>query len=469
MPAEGADRAQTPPTAVHVEQSDTLLADSSPGARGRGTLTDRRLAHFQVEHLIGSGGMGAVYRAFDTSLERPVALKVLLVDRPEARERFMREARAQANLRHPNVVPIHYVGEDQGVVFLVMDLIDGETVTDRLRRDGPMPFMRAIDVIDAVATALAAGHERGLVHRDVKPSNVLLSGDHVLLADFGLAKHVDAAVEPQAPAVSGDRPAADTLTREGALVGTPAYMAPEQIDGGKVDGRTDIYALGVTLYEVLSGQPPFTGSGVDLLRQHREDAPLPLRTLAPTVPKRVATVVHRMLQKRPEDRFEHCAELKRALAEARGVKLRPGGMFVRAFALTLDLLVLAIPASLVGELHGVLSAPFMVLVMCLCEIRWGKTLGKHLMSLRTIDRHDEKPRPLTAVIRAIVKMWGALAFGTISALVGRPEPLWAQIAVSAATILWLGSLLIAATKGKRAPHDRLLGTRVVYTMADDGA
>jgi len=262
----------------------TAVSGSEPAAASRpDPLVGRQLKHFRVEAQLGRGGMGAVYRAWDLSLERPVALKVLHRESAETRARFMREARAQAQIRHPNVVPIHFVGEDDGIAFLVMDLVEGESLSDLLDREGRLPVDRALDIVDAVARALEAGLERGLVHRDVKPSNILLDQrGHVLLADFGLAKQVAAAEDPSVEASSGPAASGLAITRAGTLVGTPAYAAPEQATGASVDHRADVYAIGVTLYEAVCGHLPFTAPTLpELVEQHRSEPPLSPRTVVP--------------------------------------------------------------------------------------------------------------------------------------------------------------------------------------------
>jgi serine/threonine-protein kinase len=225
-------------------RAETLPSDTDPraphhlGARRTAAMIGHVLGHFRVDALLGEGGMGAVYRAWDTSLLRPVALKVVLTDSPAARARFLREARAQAQLRHPHVVPIHYVGEAAGVVFLVMDLVEGESLADLLRREPKIDAHRALGIADEVASALEAGAAAGLIHRDVKPSNILLEkSGRALLADFGLAKEIASRdlIDPSAPEPEG--PVNAALTREGAIVGTPAYLAPEQASGAQVDHR----------------------------------------------------------------------------------------------------------------------------------------------------------------------------------------------------------------------------------------
>ena len=208
-------------------------------------LQGRLLGRYQVVEELGRGGMGVVYRAYQPSLNRHVAIKVLppqLSLDQQLVGRFQREARAAANLRHPNIVVIYDVGEEKGIHYIVMEYLEGRTLKQLVEEEGPLHPKRAAHIVEQVAAALDYAHQRGFVHRDVKPANIFVGpGDHVTLTDFGIAK---AASETQ------------QLTRTGTLMGTPEYMAPEQATGGEVDHRTDLYALGVVLYQMLTGHVP---------------------------------------------------------------------------------------------------------------------------------------------------------------------------------------------------------------------
>ena len=260
----------------------------------------RELAGYRLEALLGRGGMGVVYRARDLALDRDVALKLLaphLADDVSFRERFLRESRLAASLEHPNVVPIHDAGEIDGQLYIAMRLVDG-TDLKQLLREGPLEPARAIHILEQVAGALDAAHARGLVHRDVKPSNVLLDqAEHAYLADFGLSRYL------------GEAGAA--LGAENSL-GTIDYVAPEQIRGEGIDGRADVYALGCLLYECLAGKPPFRrASDAATLFAHLEDEPPSLPTLDRVLP--------RALAKEPSGRYQTCAELVGAAREALGI------------------------------------------------------------------------------------------------------------------------------------------------------
>ena len=264
------------------------------------------LSHrYEIERELGAGGMGTVYLARDLRHERPVALKVFrpAVGQAVGSERFLREIRLAASLTHPHLLPVFDSGEAGGYLYYVSPYIEGETVRERIRREGPLPIPDAVRILQALADALATAHAAGIVHRDLKPANVLLSGRHALLADFGVAKALDEA--------AGE----DELTSFGMTVGTPQYMAPEQAGGEPdVDHRADIYALGILGYEMLSGSPPFEGpSSQGVLAAHLTQPPAPIAEKRPGVPPVLAEVVMRCLEKRPGDRYQQAAELAQAL------------------------------------------------------------------------------------------------------------------------------------------------------------
>ena len=255
---------------------------------------------YEVTHLIARGGMAQVYRAYDTRLGRHVALKVLFpelsVDRAFV-ERFRREAQAAANLSHPNIVAVYDWGEDEGTYFIVMELITGMSLATALRAEKTMPATRAATIVAQVASALAYAHRHGVVHRDIKPGNVLLTDDgEVKVTDFGIAQ-----------AVSTE----EGLTMAGSVMGTAAYFSPEQAEGAVVDGRSDIYSLGVVLYEMLAGRPPYVGdSPVAVASMHVRNVPPLLRDLSPAVPDALERVTMRALAKSPDDRYQNADEFR---------------------------------------------------------------------------------------------------------------------------------------------------------------
>jgi len=255
---------------------------------------------YEATHLVARGGMAQVYRAMDVQLDRPVALKVLFpelsVDRTFV-ERFRREAQAAANLSHPNIVPVFDWGEDDGAYFIVMEYIDGRPLSAVLRDPTPMPPRQIATIGAGVAAALAFAHRHGVVHRDVKPGNVLITpeGD-VKVTDFGIARAVNTE---------------ESLTQTGAVMGTAAYFSPEQAEGKGVDARSDIYSLGVVLYEMAVGKPPFTGdSPVAVASKHVRDMPPLPREVNPAVPVALEAVIMKAMAKRPEDRYLSAEELR---------------------------------------------------------------------------------------------------------------------------------------------------------------
>jgi len=274
---------------------------------------------YTIEGEIGRGGMGVVYRARDERLQRRVAIKVLppeLAFQQDIRQRFTREAQTAARLSHPHIVPIHSVGEGQGLVYFVMGYVDGESVAARIRRRGSLPVEEARRIMMETADALSAAHAMSVIHRDIKPDNILLEGTRgrVMVTDFGIAKALSAA--------SGA-----TLTGIGVAIGTPAFMSPEQAAGERdIDGRSDLYSLGVVAYQMLTGALPFNAPSVAgiLMKQITEPAP-DLRIKRPDTPEDLALAVGRCLEKDPESRWATADALRRALESRTTVGRRESG------------------------------------------------------------------------------------------------------------------------------------------------
>jgi len=263
---------------------------------------------YLLKDRIGGGGMAWVWLGEDTLLHRPVAIKILREefagDEAFVR-RFGQEAQAAASLVHPNVVHVYDVGAEQGRHYIVMELVDGETLKDAIQRQGPMPIGRALVVAAGVARALQAAHRKGIVHRDIKPQNILLTADgEVKVADFGIAR-----------AATGT-----TIVHTNTIIGSAHYFAPEQARGGYTDVKSDLYSLGAVLYEMLSGQPPFEGATpVAVALKHLQEEPVPLRKRRPEVPRSVEAIVTRLLAKDPSERYQSAdavlVDLRRSLDE----------------------------------------------------------------------------------------------------------------------------------------------------------
>jgi serine/threonine protein kinase len=258
---------------------------------------------YSIDRELGRGGMGIVYLAREVQLDRPVAIKLLPPDRAtdaEVRERFVREARLAAKLSHPNIIPIFAVDEAEGFVFYVMAYVDGETLGERVRTRGPMPASEATRILREVAWALGHAHGQGVVHRDVKPENIMLERGtgRALVTDFGIAAAIGADEGP-------------------AVAGTPEYMSPEQALGGELDARSDLYALGVTGYFLVSGRTPFAGKrAVDVVAQQVASPVPPIASTGVTVPRRLAQLIERCLAKSAAQRPASAQVLAEQLGSA---------------------------------------------------------------------------------------------------------------------------------------------------------
>src|SRR6202034_3296753 len=280
-----------------------------------------KLGPYEIQSPLGAGGMGEVYRAKDTRLDRTVAIKVLashLTSSPELKQRMEREARAISSLNHPNICHLYDVGAQDGTEYLVMELLEGETLSQRLAK-GPLPISEVLRIGIGVAEALEAAHRQAIVHRDLKPGNVMLTKSGAKLMDFGLAKSTAAGLggavtsAPLLSAVktmSGASPMSP-LTTAGAIIGTIQYMSPEQIEGKEADGRSDLFALGAVLYEMVTGGRPFGGkSQISVASAILEKDPEPISTMQPLTPAALEYIIHSCLAKNPEDRFQTAHDVK---------------------------------------------------------------------------------------------------------------------------------------------------------------
>src|SRR5579875_1306973 len=272
-------------------------------------LIGKVLGTCTLQKLIGQGGMGAVYLAQQSRPRRQVAVKVLMPMTPLTSnqlaaflERFRRETDAAASLEHPNIVPVHEYGEQNGLAYLVMPYISGGTLREELEREGQLPMSKVVNYLEQLASALDFPDERGVIHRDIKPANILMtSTSRLLLTDFGLVK------------VISDGQISQVSLTGGMPMGTPDYMAPEQVTGNTIDGRTDLYALGIVLYQMMTGATPFQGgTPMQIAVRHLQTPPPSPRLLRPELPVAAEQVVLRSLAKQPADRYNRAQDLANA-------------------------------------------------------------------------------------------------------------------------------------------------------------
>ena len=492
------DTAAAPPAPSPgvLDRTATQAAGGAPAPAAAGLLAGQQLGHFRVERRLGAGGMGEVYLATDLALDRPVALKVLpeaLAREPRLRDRLIREARAQARVVHPNVGHIYFIGEEAGRLYFAMEYVAGETLAERVAR-GPLPVEDALEVIRAAVLGLREAQRSGFLHRDVKPSNLMIDPHGMIkVLDFGLAAGAPAAAATAAGAAGDPAPAPATAApiAQTSLAGTPLYMAPEQARGDAVDLRADIYALGVTLFHLVSGAPPFAAETAgELVTLHATAA-------RPTVPRRgrerrqidaIGALCARMMAARPADRFASYDELLRAIDLASAAHTRPAGFWVRALATGIDVLLTAIAVTSALVLVRELGAgdreetPAMLLVLVayqtLAIARWGRTAGKALFELEVVDTATLARPSRAAALRRSLAMLGlpALALWTREALrwLGAAGAAEGFEIASLVVLVPIGVLLLIHASlrvaGKRAPWDRLSGTMVRYrTQRPPGA
>ncbi|MFH1221064.1 MAG: protein kinase [Candidatus Eisenbacteria bacterium] len=393
--------------------SGSRMGDIQPLKAGSGE--GRFLAHYEILEMIGQGGMGTVYKAKDTLLDRQVAVKVLsahLSQDPELQDRFVREAKMIARMAHPNLPQIHFIGRAEGSFFFAMEWIDGETL-EVLSKRGRVPPEKVLDIATQVASGLEFAHRAGIVHRDIKPSNIMLTSDGTAkILDFGIARSV--AIESAATMTAG-------------FVGTPDYASPEQARGEKVDERSDIYSLGATLYRLMSGKPPF---------EHETPLGVLTRRLVDPVPElpadmkcapEVRQLIRRMMARDAKDRFQTSAELLAAIHEAYPGPVVPAGLIKRAFAFLTDLLLVMAPLAAIAYLFFGMKGYFLTTLLyysipgrlvlglallawpgvyfVLVPRRWRATPGQRIQGIRLTARDGGDVTLWNALARVLV-FWG---------------------------------------------------------------
>ncbi|MBA2303999.1 MAG: serine/threonine protein kinase [Acidobacteria bacterium] len=336
------------------------------------------VSHYRIEEEIGRGGMGIVYRGVDTKLGRPVAIKMLPVEATadaERHRRFIREAQSASALNHPNIVTIYEIGEDAGTTFIAMELVEGRPL-DAVLAEGQMPIGTALDYAAQVAGALEAAHARAIVHRDIKPGNIVITPDgRAKVLDFGLAKLIERA--PSETTITA------MATVPGTVLGTLAYMSPEQAEGRTVDGRSDIFSLGAVLYQMIAGRRPFAGSSdVGLVTAILRDPPAPLRTLRAGVPAEIETLVARALAKDPADRYADAGALRADVAKAHARLTRPPDATWRRSAILLPVALLLVLAVAFGVWQTVSAR----------RARWARDVA-----IPEIERMEQSEQSLQAV------------------------------------------------------------------------
>ena len=465
--------------AVALDPGRTATAPRSGRAETgdeAGLVAGQRLGHFRIERLLGAGGMGEVYLATDLALERPVAIKVLPAGSASDaghRDRLVREARSQARITHPNVGHIYFIGEELGRLYFAMEYVAGETISTRVAA-GPLTVDDALAIIRSAALGLREAQRHGITHRDIKPSNLMIDGHGMVkLLDFGLAAGALGEVSAG--------PVAQT-----SLAGTPLYMAPEQARGEPVDFRADIYALGATLFHLVSGKPPFEAETLEALLSKHSSA------VRPVVPRRsgqprttiaaIDALVGRMMAPAPADRFASYDDLIRAIELTSVDHMRPAGLWVRVMAGFADLMIsmvvagaIAFPVSMLSRDRIQFDAAFSIAFLISIVVyragfiaRTGRTLGQWLFELEVVDlTTGGRPSLRRALIRVLVPTVPLTASSTIGGIMelaggrlnGMPHNVIAGLGLLPCIALLWASLRSVA---KHTVWDKLSRTMVRY-------
>jgi len=427
------------------------------------------LAHYRIEEMVGEGAMGTVYRARDEGLDRTVAVKVL---RPAVGgmtvrvDRFFREARAAARVSHPNLTHVYFVGGDGSYRFFAMEYVHGKDLSELVESEGRPELERAIDLLVQAASGLAAAHEVGIVHRDVKPSNILVRPNGtVKITDFGLSKSVDADVK---------------LSQDDTVIGTPIYMSPEQCRSRDVDARTDIYCLGLTAWALLVGRPPFPGPSLGDVLHDQINTPLPsLVEERPELPRALERVLQKMCAKDASKRPASMHEVVELLEACRPRAVHAAPIVARGVAIAFDFIAAFVAFGAIafliqgvsgkplpGGLALVVSAVIFLAFTVLAEVRHHVTIGKWFLNLEVRAADGSEPARKALWLRGLLRFPGV--FGWALAL-----PLIPGLGLLDLAFLGLGLVAIVGglvsfyvAKG-RTLSDLLTKTRVVYRMPPD--
>lgn len=427
------------------------------------------LAHYRLDEVVGEGAMGTVYKARDEGLDRTVAVKVL---RPAVSgmtvrvDRFFREARAAARINHPNLTHVYYVGGDGSYRFFAMEYVHGQDVAELVDGEGRPDLERAIDLLVQAASGLAAAHEQGIVHRDVKPSNILVRPDGtVKITDFGLSKSVDADVK---------------ISQDDTVIGTPIYMSPEQCRSRDVDARTDIYCLGLTAWALLVGRPPFPGPSLGDVLHDQINTPLPsLADERPDLPRSLDKVLQRMCAKDPDKRPQSMSEVVSMLEACRPRAVHAAPIVARGVSVCFDFLAAFVAfgaisfligaasgEQLPGELPTVLLSVIFLAFTVLAEVRYHLSLGKWFLNLEVRSADGSEPPRRRMWLRGLLRFPGA--FGWALALPMIPGLAILDWVFSGLALLAiLGGLATFYAANGRTLSDLLTKTRVVYRMPPD--